>query len=289
MRNVLKSGLLALVMLFSQPLAAADDNAETTQTDWSVLRQSGEINGYLTLPVGDSMIDATLIPDRLGQSYGKVLILHDSNDGIDSPGLIKTLRLGLPDSGWTTMTVALSYSQDPGIYLATSPASAAQPTLAASEAMPSPPEENTVTEADTGSDKQLPPDNAARVSAALAYLNAQQAGTTVILAVGEAAKLADALAAQLGEQRGLIWIRPDVALDTLPAIMPILDIAPTVPGRMNEKATGRRVFMQQQQQAANYAQRLISGAGYRFYGFEQRVLNYVRGWLAAQFVPEADS
>lgn len=287
LQNVLKGGLLALLILFSQALTAADENAETAQSDLSVLRQSGEVNGYLTLPVGDNKVDATLIPDRSGRAYGKVLILHDSNDGIDSPGLISTLRLGLPDSGWTTMTVAMSYPQEPNIYPGTTTASAARPTLAASEAKASLPEEETDKEADAGNDKQVPADNPARVSAALAYLNAQQAGTTVVLAVGDAAKLADALAGQMDEQRGLIWIRPNVELNVLPAIMPILDIAPTLPGRMNDEARARRVFMQQQQ-VENYAQRLISGAGYRFYGFEQRVLSYVRGWLAKQFV-EADN
>lgn len=283
LQNVLKSGLLALVMLFSQALTAADDTAETAQPDLSVLRHSGEVNGYLTLPVGDTTIDATLIPDRSGRAHGKILILHDSNDGIDSPGLINILRLGLPDSGWTTMTVAMSYPHEASVYLAPTAASTVQPTVAASEATASLPEENTEQEADVNDDIPLPPDNAARVSAALAYLNAQQPGTTVILAVGKAAKLTDALLGQLGEKHGLIWIRPDIELSEVPAIMPILDIASTLPGRMNEQARARRVFMQQQQ-VEKYAQRRISGAGYRFYGFEQRVLNYVRGWLAKQFV-----
>lgn len=283
LQNVLKSGLLALVMLFSPALTAAGDTAETAQPDLSVLRQSGEVNGYLTLPVGDTTIDATLIPDRSGRAYGKVLILHDNNDGIDSPGLINTLRLGLPDAGWTTMTVAMSYPHKASVYLAPTAASAAQPKVAASDATASLPEENTEQEAEANDDIQLPPDNAARVSAALAYLNARQSGTTVILAVGEAAKLADALAGQLGEKGGLIWIRPDIELSDIPAIMPILDIASTLPGRINKQARARRVFMQQQQ-VEEYAQRRISGAGYRFYGFEQRVLNYVRGWLAKQFV-----
>lgn len=289
MQNVLKSGLLAMILLFSHMLTAAEDNAETVQSDASVLRQNGEPDGYLTLPVGDASIDAAFIPDRLGKSYGKVLILHDSNAGIDSPGLVNTLRQGLPEAGWTTMTVALTYPAQANIHLSANAASAAQPTIAASEAAASLPDE-TQTSQDTTEEQNLlsPPDNAARISAALAYLNARQPGTTVVVAIGEAASLTDALAGQLGEKRGLIWIRPDLELTELPAIMPILDIAPTVPGRTNREAVARRVFMKQQQ-VTTYDQRQITGADYRFYGFEPSVLSYVRGWLTKQFVTEEKS
>lgn len=285
LQNVLKSGLLAMLMLSSQALTAA----ESTQSEASILRQSGEVNGYLTLPVGDSNVDATLIPDRSGKSFGKVLILHDSPAGIDSPGVINILREGLPDAGWTTMTVALTYPIEPQIYLSATAASTAEPTIAASEAVASLPEETEAEDETVEDDSISPaPDNTARIGAALAYLNAQQPGITVVVAVGEAAQLTDALVGQLGEEPGLIWIRPELELKELPLITPILDIAPTIPGRINREATARRVFMQQQQ-VSGYSQRLISGAGYRFYGFEPRVLGYVRAWLTKQYVTEEQS
>lgn len=289
MQKVLKSGLVAALVVLSQGLATADDNTEPAEVDSSVISQAGEVNGYLALPVGDTRIDATLINDRLGKSYGKVLILHDSNAGIDSPGLINTLREGLPNSGWTTMTVALTYPTEPGIFLSSNAASMAEPTVDASQASASLPADNATADQDPNTEKKPePPDNPTRLSAALAYLNSQQTGTTVVLAVGEAARLTDALAEQLGEQRGLIWIRPELELEAMPAIMPILDIAPTVPGSINGLARDRLVFMKQQQATA-YDQRRINGAGFRFYGFESRVLSYVRGWLHKQFVSEEPS
>lgn len=275
-----------MLMLSSHALLAADDNAETTQSDASILRQSGVVNGYLTLAVGDSNVDATLIPDRTGKSYGKVLILHDSHAGIDSPGVINSLREGLPDAGWTSMTVALAYPIEPQIYLSANATSTAEPTIGASEAAASLPEETETADAvvEDGSITSAP-DNTARIGAALAYLNAQQPGTTVVVALGEAAQLTDALVGQLGEQRGLIWIRPELELKESPLITPILDIAPTIPGRNNREADARQVLMQQQQ-VSSYSQRRISGAGYRFYGFEPRVLSYVRAWLTKHYVPE---
>lgn len=289
MQNVFKSGLLAMLMLSSQALTAADDNAEIAQSEASILRQSGVINGYLTLPVGDTSIDATLIPDRSGDSFGKVLILHDSHADIDSPGVVNILREGLPDAGWTTMTVALSYPIEPQIYLSANAASTAEPAVAASAAVASLPEKTETTEESVEDDSITPaPDNTARIAAALAYLNAQQPGVTVVVALGEAAQLTDALVGQLGEQSGLVWVRPQLELKESPLITPILDIAPTIPGRSNREATARRVFMQQQQ-VSSYSQRLISGAGYRFYGFEPRVLSYVRAWLSKQYVTEEQS
>jgi Protein of unknown function (DUF3530) len=286
LQNILKGGLLILTLVAGPSLTAATENTEETEAEPLILQQGGRVQGDLSLLVEGTDIAATLLPGRLGKTHGKVLILHDSNGGIDSPGLIRTLRQGLPDAGWTTMTVALTYPLESEIYLATTAASAIEPAVAASEAVATAPVDEPASETAA---ENASPDNISRVLAALAYLETQQPGDTVILTVGKAAQLLDSLVGQTPGPAGLIWIRPELELDSLPEIMPVLDIAPEAAGQINERAMARRIFMQQQEEDVDYAQRRITGAGYGFYGFEKQVLGYVRGWLSKQFVNEEEN
>ncbi len=48
---------------------------------------------------------------RTAQAQGGVLILHDKEQHADWPELIRTLRMGLPDFGWYTLTVNLPYDE----------------------------------------------------------------------------------------------------------------------------------------------------------------------------------
>lgn len=283
MQIVHRTGLLGILILLAWPVWAAEDEASVTPDEPVIHSESGHVVGFSPLTVGDNELPATLIPEQLGEPHGKVLILHDSDGGIAGAGLVDMLRLALPESGWTTMTVALDYPRSPQLFLA-EPNDDAE-TIDIPE-MPETADEAMQADASEQSEESAEPaDNDARISAALAYLNAQQTGPTVILALGEAVPLAMNAAAQQGENRPQIWIAADVTLTELPELGPLLDITAQTAGRKNLVAMGRKVFMRQ---AGNqtYSQRQLTGAGRDFQGFEGQVLSHVRAWLHKQFTTE---
>lgn len=285
---VLKTGLLGLLLLLGGSLQAANSNEAEPAPPEGLIQETGHVEGYMPLPVGETLVDATFLSDKLGVAYGKVLILHDADGGIDGHGLVRTLRFSLSESGWSTMTVALQYPVSPQIYLSTDEASAADETISDNEEAVTADAGESQPEDETGQATQPEPDNNARVGAALAYLNARQPGPTVLIAIGRAAQLTDVVINQLGDEPGLVWIAPEITLPDVPEVTPILDIVAVMPGARNHQAVNRKKLMRQNQ-VEGYSQRIISGAGYGFYGFENNVLGYVRGWLSKHFVEEAES
>lgn len=279
----LKTGVLLALTLLSSVLQAEEATQTQTKPADDIIGDKGHVEGYFSLPLAESQVDATFIADERGLARGKVLILHDSDGGIDSYGLVHTLRTALPESGWSTMTVALRYPDTPNIYLSPAAASTAEPTMAASTAAPTTPAGDET--AKQGDSEKTADNNAARLSAALSYLNAQQPGPIVIVALGEAAPLVSSLDQQLDKERGLVWIAPKMNITQAPEILPILDIAATSPSAKNKRAQARLVWMRQNQ-IKGYSQRLINGAAYGFLGFEQTVLGYVHGWMLKHFVDE---
>ena len=279
-----KTSLTVLLLaLFSVAMAGTGD--EVLQGDaLTPLRETGHVEGYMSLPVGDAAVDATFIPDKLGAAYGKVLILHDSGGSIDSRDIIHTIRTALPEAGWSTMTVALEFELTPRLYLSPAELTETIPATAISEEQPEQAAETTAA-ADDVLQQDVENTNASRVSTALAYLNAQQPGPTVLMALGGSAELGNAIVSQAGEQRGLIWVRPDLSLSELPDADFILDIAGEALGVTNNQAQSRRVLMRKNNMTG-YSQRLITGADYPFSGLEQTVLTYVRAWLNRHFVTE---
>lgn len=240
----------------------------------SIQAETGQVEGYMTLPLGDAVFDATFVADKSGRDYGKVLILPDRDGSIDSYDLVHTLRMRLAESGWSTMTVALSYLYQPQLMLS------ADTVADDAEAAP---QVDTSAEAES-SDNAPPSDdtNAARVAAAVAYLNAQQSGPTVIVAMGKSAELSATAIAQAGKDNALIWISPEWQADTPPEAQYILDI--TLSDLGNEKATlAQRRAVMMRKNAVNYSQRQIPGATSHFYGFEQPVFNLIRNWLHKTF------
>lgn len=275
----------AAILLTVASFIQAGDTTETTADDTAgIIQQRGHVEGFMRLPVADGEVDATFLSGRLGIDHGKVLILHDAEQGISSHGLVSSLRIGLADAGWSTMTVTLHYPLDPVLFLSTQATSAtdSQETVAADAEQAMPADDETTEEA-AKPDNLI--DNNARVAAAVAYLNAQQPGPTVLIAIGEAATLTDVAASQLQTPRGLVWIAPAVNPETTPEISPVLDIDAVQVGEKNLQAIKRKKLMRQNQHP-DYAQRLISNAGYNFAGFENRVLAYLRGWAHRHFVTE---
>lgn len=286
MQTIRKTGLLGILLTLMSPIWAAEDEEGGAQTQPLIHSEAGQVTGYSPLPLGERELPATLIPEQLGKPHGKVLILHDSDGGIASSGLVQTLRLSLPESGWTTMTVALDYPHSPQLFLiepADSDTPEASDSVASSEI-----ESEQNAPPDSASEDAEPANNNSRVSAALAYLNAQQPGPVVILAIGEAVPLAMSSASQQGEEMAQIWIAADVTLTEPPELGPLLDIAAQDLGQKNQAAMQREVLMRQANNQT-YSQRRLTGAGHDFQGFEMQVLNTVRAWLQKQFDAEVQS
>jgi len=284
LQTIRKTGLLGILLTLLWPVWAADGEEGNAQTSPVIHGTAGHVIGYSPLSMGESSLPATLIPEQLGKPYGKLLILHDSDGGIASSGLVETLRLSLPESGWTTMTIALEYPDSPQLYLvekATETNSTDEPPTASDTGMEAEQDDvpgSAEEEADSA-------DNNSRVSAALAYLNAQQPGPVVILAIGEAVPLAISAASQQGEDKAQIWIAADVSLTETPELGPLLDITAQDVGHKNRVAGSRDVLMRQADNQA-YSQRRFIGAGHDFNGFELQVLSTVRAWLQKQFAAE---
>ncbi len=280
MQIVRKTGLLGILIALAWPVWSTEDDEKESPAAPLVHSEPGHVVGYISLPVGEQELPATLISEQLGEPLGKVLILHDSGGGIAGTGLVDTLRLTLPESGWTTMTVALEYPYSPQLFVAESAddseaADASDLTEAGEQ----------IAEAETDTEQTQLADNNARISAALAYLNAQQPGPTVIVAFGEAVPLAISAASQQGDDKAQIWIAADMTFSELPELGPLLDIMPQDVGKKNTDALSRAVLMRQANNQS-YSQRRLVGAGHDFQGFENQVLTTVRAWLQKQFKSE---
>jgi hypothetical protein len=181
------------------------------------------------------------------------------------------------------MTVELHFPQSPQLFLAESADAAdADPAAADNATETATPQSDDTNSAPTEAE---PVDNSARISAALAYLNAQQPGPVVIVALGESAPLALSAASQQGEDKAQIWIAAEMTLTELPELGPLLDITTQALGNENAAAKRREVFMRQANNQA-YSQRSLLGAGHDFQGFETQVLTIVRAWLQKQFDKE---
>lgn len=285
LQTIRKTGLLAVLMSLVLPVWAEEEGDALVDPGPVFHREAGNIKGYSPVALGDDTLPATLIPEQLGEPRGKILILHDSDGGIAGSGLVDTLRLSLPASGWTTMTVELHYPQSPQLFLAESADAAdADPAAAATdnETETTTPQNN---DNDSAPTEAEPVDNSARIRAALAYLNAQQPGPVVIVALGESAPLALSAASQQGEDKAQIWIAAEMTLTELPELGPLLDITTQALGNENAAAKSREVFMRQANNQA-YSQRSLLGAGHDFQGFETQVLTIVRAWLQKQFDKE---
>lgn len=293
-----RSNWLSLIFLVSLSTSAlAEEITETNEQapvkdDVTLQRQAGSVAGYLSLPVGQTSVDATFMPEMLGRNHGKVLILHDVEGDIDSAGIVHDLRHALTKSGWSTMTVALTYPYQPKLFLSDDEQRQQEPDASqASAAVTAEATENSSEPASEQTDTEEV-DNAARVAAALTYLKAQTPGPQILLAVGKGAEVA-AVAFSRDSQiaAGLIVIAADADIETftgLPPALMMLDIVATEDIAPRKQAQFRRVEMIRAGQSG-YTQRSVAASSNDFYGFTDPVFSLVRGWLHKYFVDKADS
>lgn len=258
--------------------AAATDDAQSEPT--SMRTEAGHVEGYMTLPLGDEVIDATYLADKSGREYGKVLILPDFEGNIDSYDLVHTLRIQLAEAGWATMTVELNYPDEARVMLSAEETSDADATVEDIEApTDAESEESGLSDLD---------ENAARVAAAIAYLNAQQPGLVVVICLGKSAELSATALAQAGKENALIWISPQWGSPEPPDTEFVLDITTSDLTKASVPSAQHRALMMRKN-IAQYSQRQIVGATSGFYGFEQPVFNQIRHWLHKHFAAGASS
>lgn len=321
LRKLLK--LIALLVMASYlAFAYAADEAEepakgneketvTEENSPIMLREQGDVEGYVSLTVSEQPIDATYMPESLGKAAGKVLILPGRGQDIDSGGVIHTLRIGLTKAGWSTMTVAMHYELTPNIYLAPSDADKKSetdsPKTTPEQAdndttQQQPPEETAAAPSDTetpaaeGDDKKTEAEqapyvvtNEARIAAAISYLaEKQQAGPTILIGFGEAAALVNDSFSMANGEVGIIWINGNMKQVEPQKVKAILDLISDFPSQQNTNAIQRRADMIKAN-AMNYEQRRIVTTSPNFYGVETNVLGIVRGWLHKHFIAKDDA
>ncbi|MDT8371550.1 MAG: DUF3530 family protein [Gammaproteobacteria bacterium] len=274
--------------LLAEEATDVTEAINSVEGDAAMLQSQGDIDGFQPLSVADQTIAATFIDDQLGENYGAVILLHDAGQGIDSAGVISTLRHQLPQSGWATLTLELNYPYEPNILLS--------PTLAidATTEAATEPTEPLLDNAPEDKNIKLPViSNQQRVEAALAFLNAKNIGRIVLLGHGQsgvtAVTLLDVIATPM---MGLILVAtPELEAETPFETMqqPILDVY----GERDEisvvNAVQHRKLMMKRKGNNNFSERRVVVADHNFTGVESVLMTTIRGWLRTQFVNEKNT
>lgn len=89
--------------------ASATDPEQAVVSELKAMRLEGEM---VALAVKDKEVFGLFMPAQGGERLGGVVLLHDLNGHADSLGVIHSLRTGLPESGWSTLSVQLPHAAD---------------------------------------------------------------------------------------------------------------------------------------------------------------------------------
>lgn len=87
------------------PARAIPNPSASIQTD--LARQLDATTEVIWLETGELQTLALSLPHNTREQTGTVVILHDEHTSADWPELVTTLRKGLPDKGWATLSVQL--------------------------------------------------------------------------------------------------------------------------------------------------------------------------------------
>lgn len=285
---------VTLVFSCAHSLVAAESSDETTevapvQNDTAMIRSQGEVDGYQSLSVADQHIPATFLEDQVGDNYGAVILLHDAGQDIDSLGVISTLRHQLTQSGWSSLTVQLDYPYDPNILLSASIADDGEQQALAETGSGS---ANNQTETPDEQDETTLPviSNQQRLEAALAFLQAKNIRSIVLLGHGQGGVMAvELLDVVKIPMMGLILVAtPSLGVDEpfVKMEQPILDVY----GERDESAiidaAQHRKMLMRRNGNTNYYERSVASADHDFVGVEAVLTATVRGWLKTHFVQQ---
>jgi hypothetical protein len=245
---------------------------------------------------GSQTFLALYLPDHSGKTFANALILHDNLQHPDWPGTVHSLRTGLADAGWNTLSMAVPDYQP----IMVIPARKSDKPLTEenldteatelADMMPSlselPDPESSVNEEPAAKAEDVPKTLAQRVQESATFMAGKNPQPLVIIAIGSSATLATKQTQDflLQDINGLVIIDPaplpqlkgfDENLDAMDLRIPVLDIVPEFNARSDFTLRKRNA---QRMQQSFYQQRVIKGTSQDFSGADNALLKAIRGW-----------
>lgn len=262
--------IFLLSALCSGALLAADAEPEGQEQRWAQQLQNSVITGALEkLQGGSGQFSAIFLGQRSdGSPRGGVILLHGQGTHPDWPELIRPLRIGLADIGWSTLSL-----QMPALYR------------------------------DTTTKEYTPlfADAAQRIKAGVEFLHARGIDQIVLAGYGLGASMGAHMLANEPDPRIKAFIgismsssTEDPVLDLTQALgkitIPVLDLYGSLETRATPRAQQRTRAAQgktDQPNAGNgdkkpapaYDTLEIQGTDHLFSGQEEIILKRIRGWL----------
>lgn len=272
------------------PVIAADAD-EATMVAPTILQQGGNMTGYTPLTVESQQFPAVLLKQTLGESRGAIVLMHDVGEKLDSP-LISTLRKQLPAHGWDTLSIELNQNQLQTASLSSVvnavPAETVDEKAEATETQTVENTENAI-ESSTPEPADAAPvavvalNNAQRIDAALAFLQAQGHEKIILLGHGKAGELAlkvaqaTSLPVTAVVLMGTAQIDESISLTQLNR--PILEVYGTKHEPLTIHAIEQRQVAMKMQDSSLYAVRKVEAANRQFTGMQTTLASRIHGWL----------
>lgn len=249
--------ILLLVLLLGMPVLQASDLVRE-QRIAAELEQRPMIGRSLRLEGGGGGFFAIHSERQRGRPRGGVILLHGRDMHPDWPGVIHTLRTGLPEHGWETLALQLP--------LASPGAGGREDSLLLAQAAP-------------------------RIAAAVAFLRSRGLESVVLVGHDLGALMAVAFLRTAGQSDvdALVLVglpAASGAVEDEPALsglgeirIPLLDLYGSRDAAATTGAPQARADAAVRAGNQSYRQDRIMGADYLFTGMEQSLLARVRSWL----------
>ncbi|MCV6587957.1 MAG: alpha/beta hydrolase family protein [Marinobacterium sp.] len=169
------------------PERAVPNPAAAIQTD--LARTLDPTTELIWLETGEEPKTLALsMPHNTAEKLGTVVILHDQRTSADWPELVSTLRKGLPDKGWATLSVQLPDAPYPEI-----PARELKQAVETAIAGGTPPRDNNTSDENTQSDMPTYSQQMGAISDAVFEMLQDNRQQRVVLGVGTGAVWATAM------------------------------------------------------------------------------------------------
>jgi hypothetical protein len=297
---------------------------ERSEVSANALEQQLQPGEQQQLQAADEAFLGLWLPANTGNASGAVIIIPGGGESADWPQVISPLRHKLPDAGWQSLSITLPDPNQPfvparstadapgpedgattadGDDAADAPTAAAptdeQPTDAADDAAPAPTPESSQAAAETPGDPEtLRRLHAARViariEAAVAFAQQQQAQAIVLLGHGSGAYWA---AHYLKERqpdnvRHLVVVASERPVDYGPGLDELLPGLKLATGdfyykdRLSDRqAAIKRLQASKRQQHPAYTQVAMKALPGNTSAEQEQLYRRVRGWLSKQLEP----
>ncbi len=284
-------------VMFSYQAHSGETTAEEDKaTIPKMARSGGAVAGEFAFDVANQPIAAAYLPQTFDELRGGIILLHDQSSQFDS-SLLKRLRKDLTTFGWDTLTVSLDYqaqiAADNAATVDAAETNNPQTDAAVETAeADAPPAENNAADADAEAEEspeQLAlPNNAARMDAAIAWMQTKNPPHLVFIGHGAGIQTAiDAIAATPQTVSALVMISANddiTAEKIIDANLPVLDITGSQIDEVPDKAAVMRRSQLKYTTTQPYSQRQIVGADRDFHGMETLLGKRVHSWLHRQLI-----